>query len=64
VAGGLLYVVVAHDEDDTIIARTRNFYGVLKVAEEELQEQPGTRLRTLKHGGILHGAQYSMRPGP
>jgi hypothetical protein len=57
VAGGLLYVVWERDEDETIIARTRNFYGVLKVAEEDLEEQPGRRLRTLKHGGILHGAQ-------
>src|SRR5262249_48898214 len=29
--GGWLYVAWESEEDDTIIARTRNFYGVLKV---------------------------------
>jgi hypothetical protein len=56
--GGLLYVVWSSAEDDTILARTRNFYGVLTVTEDEPEEQPGLRVRFLKHGGVLHGAQY------
>jgi spermidine synthase len=58
VVGGLLYVVWESEEDDTIMARTRNFYGVLTVTEDEPDEQPGVRVRLLKHGGVLHGAQY------
>jgi hypothetical protein len=58
VVGGLLYVAWESEEDDTIMARTRNFYGVLKVTEDEPEAQPGSRIRFLKHGGILHGAQY------
>jgi len=58
VVGGLLYVVWESEEEDTIIARIRNFYGVLTVTEDEPEEQPGVRIRLLKHGGALHGAQY------
>jgi hypothetical protein len=58
VVGGLLYVVWETEEDDTIVARTRNFYGVLTVTEDEPEEQPGVHIRLLKHGGILHGGQY------
>ena len=58
VTGGLLYVAWESEEDDTIIMRTRNFYGVLTVTEDELEAPPHERLRSLKHGGILHGAQY------
>jgi SAM-dependent methyltransferase len=58
VTGGLLYVAGESEEEDTILTRTRNFYGVLKVTEDELEGPPHERLRSLKHGGILHGAQY------
>jgi len=58
VTGGLLYVAWESEEDDTIMMRTRNFYGVLTVTEDELEGQPRERLRSLKHGGTLHGAQY------
>jgi spermidine synthase len=58
ITGGWLYVAWESEEDDTIIARTRNFYGVLKVTEAEGEEPPHERLRSLKHGGMLHGAQY------
>ncbi|MDB5297740.1 MAG: integral rane protein-like protein [Phycisphaerales bacterium] len=34
---------------------TRNFYGVLRVYEEDL---PDGTLRRLQHGAILHGAQF------
>jgi len=39
------------------IARTRNFYGTLTVAE---YERPGSKgwHRTMRHGRILHGLQY------
>src|SRR5262249_58288790 len=55
---GLRYVLWESEEDDTIIARTRNFYGVLTVTEDEPEKQPGVRVQFLKHGGVLHGAQY------
>jgi spermidine synthase len=58
VTGGLLYVAWESEEDDTIMMRMRNFYGVLTVTEDELEAQPHECLRALKHGGTLHGAQY------
>lgn len=41
---------------DTAIARVRNFYGVLKVAEKG--KIPETRARYLVSGGIWHGLQF------
>jgi hypothetical protein len=58
VVGGLLYVVWESEADETILARSRNFYGVLTVTEDESEEQPGGPVRFLRHGGVLHGAQY------
>ena len=40
----------------TEIARTRNFYGILIVADDSLTYEP--RLRRLQNGTILHGAQF------
>src|SRR5205823_5426565 len=47
VVGGLLYVFWASEDDDTIIARSRNFYGVLTVTEDEPEEQPDGPVRFL-----------------
>jgi predicted O-methyltransferase YrrM len=58
VTGGVLYVAWESEEDDTILMRTRNFYGVLTVTENALEGHPHERLRSLKHGGTVHGAQY------
>jgi hypothetical protein len=44
VTGGLLYVAWESEEEDTIIMRTRNFYGVLTVTEDELEAPPHERL--------------------
>src|SRR4029450_11863632 len=58
VTGGVLYVAWESEEDDTILMRTRKFYGVLTVTENALEGHPHERLRSLKHGGTVHGAQY------
>lgn len=51
------FVVRPPDDAGTEIARTRNFYGILIVAEDG----PGViepRMRRLLNGRILHGAQF------
>jgi hypothetical protein len=43
-------------EGSTEIARTRNFYGVLTVLDDDPDQEPV--LRRLRNGQILHGAQF------
>jgi hypothetical protein len=52
------YELVRPSESDEAaeVARTRNFYGVLTVLEDEPDQEP--RLRRLRNGQILHGAQF------
>ena len=40
-----------------VVLATRNFYGVLRVRDDEFYETPGTKLRKLVHGAIWHGSQ-------
>lgn len=56
-AGAAAFAVRPPDDAGTEIARTRNFYGILIVAEDG----PGViepRMRRLLNGRILHGAQF------
>ena len=46
----------AESDGSREIARTRNFYGILIVADDDSKYQP--RLRRLQNGRILHGAQF------
>jgi hypothetical protein len=52
------YVLVKPSESDgsTEIARRRNFYGTLTVLDDAPDQEP--RLRRLRNGQILHGAQF------
>ena len=44
------------DVPEDVIAKDRNFYGVLQVRDEE--QKDSHRIRYLEHGRIIHGAQY------
>ena len=60
-AGALAAAIVAfvkpgESDGSTEIARTRNFYGILIVADDDEKYEP--RLRRLQNGKILHGAQF------
>ena len=54
-ACGIALVRLPPAEDANVIARTRNFYGVLTVLEDAPADDA---LRTLKNGRILHGTQF------
>jgi hypothetical protein len=45
---------------DTIMA-SRNFYGVLSVATENI-DQPGLAANILQHGQVVHGLQFRAEP--
>jgi SAM-dependent methyltransferase len=59
--GGTVFALVVrvhHLTEDTVYIE-RNYYGVLRVKENESQlEEGATRYRSLVHGAILHGEQY------
>ncbi len=61
-AGALLvlvsavYVQAARFEDGRTVATARGFYGVLRVYDED--QTPGSPMRRLRHGRILHGSQF------
>jgi SAM-dependent methyltransferase len=47
------------DSTDKVLSMSRNFYGVVRVREQQGDARdPGTLERTLVHGSILHGQQY------
>jgi SAM-dependent methyltransferase len=46
---------------ENVIAKSRNFYGTLRV-KEYIPPEVNDRLRRLIHGGILHGEQYMDPP--
>jgi hypothetical protein len=50
------FVKPAESDGSTEIARTRNFYGILTVLDDDPKYQPV--LRRLRNGTILHGAQF------
>jgi SAM-dependent methyltransferase len=45
---------------ETVIARSRNFYGLLRVRRDAWG--PGDTRRSLAHGRITHGAQHDIEP--
>jgi hypothetical protein len=56
-ASALAYRVHTFTED--VVHIERNYYGVLRVKENESRvEEAGMRYRSLVHGSILHGEQY------
>ncbi len=64
VAVGALYIIQAWQfVPDHAIARSRNFYGTLKISERESEpEQPGEQVlafRTLHCNGTEHGRQFT-----
>jgi hypothetical protein len=64
-AGALAAAIVAfvkppESDGSTEVARHRNFYGILIVADDDPKFQPA--LRRLQNGKILHGAQF-VDPG-
>lgn len=57
-AGALAYRIDNFTEDTILIER--NFYGVLRVKETVARDgDPETRYRSLVHGAILHGEQWT-----
>ncbi len=48
-------MVLLDVKNESVVYRTRNFFGVLRVVEEEYAD---SRMRGLRHGRILHGIQY------
>ena len=59
IGGLVLYFVTAiRDTQDEMITATRNFYGLLRVFDKDIGEEPRpVLLRSLYHGKILHGSQ-------
>ena len=54
----LYFVTAIRDEQDEMIAATRNFYGLLRVYDKDIGEElRPVLLRSLYHGEILHGSQ-------
>ena len=54
----LYFVTATPDDQDEMIAATRNFYGVLRVYDDDIGVAPRpVLLRSLYHGKILHGSQ-------
>ena len=52
------FATATQDDQDELIAATRNFYGVLRVYDTDIGEGPRpVLLRSLFHGAILHGSQ-------
>ncbi len=52
------FATATRDDQDELIAATRNFYGVLRVYDTDIGEGPRpVLLRSLFHGAILHGSQ-------
>ncbi|MDQ3440587.1 MAG: fused MFS/spermidine synthase, partial [Planctomycetota bacterium] len=61
----LAYAVWANEPSEkgtTLVARMRNFYGVLRVQEWSPEENPNVRLRSLQHGRTTHGLQALAPP--
>jgi hypothetical protein len=52
-----LFVAQAREPRQSVIVRTRNFYGVLSV-EQLFRDSPDEQLH-LRHGRILHGTQFT-----
>lgn len=48
----------ANDADDRAIAKSRNFYGTLKVCEYR-KDEPDAHYFLLQHGRITHGLQFT-----
>ncbi len=52
------FVVAIRDDQEEMIAATRNFYGLLRVYDKDISEDARpVMLRSLYHGEILHGSQ-------
>jgi spermidine synthase len=57
----LVWVNDVNEQDAVLVARTRNFYGVLRVHEWTPKEDPDFKSLTLHHGRTLHGMQ-ALKP--
>ncbi len=61
VIGSLTGIVTIVDSgNQTVVAQSRNFYGVLRVTERE--DDLDRRIRELTHGRIRHGYQFLQSP--
>jgi hypothetical protein len=52
---GIRLPVLLDVQNESVVYRTRNFFGVLRVVEED---SASSKVRGLRHGRILHGLQY------
>ena len=50
------------ERNTTLVARMRNFYGVLRIQEWTPPDNPGVRIRSLQHGRTTHGLQALSPP--
>ena len=57
IVAATLFVAQAREPRQSVIVRTRNFYGVLSVAQL-FPDSPDEQLQ-LRHGRILHGTQFT-----
>ena len=55
---GVALHLQARNADDQVIARSRNFYGTLKVCEYH-KNDAGSHYLLLQHGRITHGLQFT-----
>lgn len=60
-AAGRAFMLVSGQTDETVVERSRNFYGSLEVLEPSVDD-PRERYRLLVHGATTHGLQL-LEPG-
>jgi hypothetical protein len=58
---GVIFMIQVHSEERYAIARSRDFYGVLKVFEHS-PEDPKSHYYSLVHGVTAHGLQFAELP--
>ena len=66
-AAVILLSVGLSDRRGTLVEASRNFYGVLRVYDQDVGTRESLVSRSLYHGGIVHGSQFvrsDLRPLP
>lgn len=58
---GIIFIIQSVDDQRTVVAASRNFYGTLKVRQYHADE-PAWRFNLLAHGETSHGLQFTDSP--